>query len=190
MNADDPYVYPDAPNVLRNRLRIKDAEELDAVERVFVARRIRAGSPSGQFDAAHIRAIHKHLFQDVYEWAGEFRTVEIAKDGDQFHLKAYIQTGIADIHSRLVQRRFLEGLSSEEFAREAAEIIGDLNYVHPFREGNGRTQLQYLKQLAKRAGHDIDLTRLHGKQWIAASRAAQQTNYDPMRQAIAAALKR
>ncbi|MBP6013770.1 MAG: Fic family protein [Alphaproteobacteria bacterium] len=190
MSALDPYVYPDAPGVLKNKFGLKDAAELDAAERVHVAQRIRQGSPSGNFDLGHLKAIHRHLFQDVYTWAGETRTVEIAKDGDQFHLMAYIEAGMADIHGRLVQRKFLKGLSAEAFARVSAEIVGDLNYVHPFREGNGRTQLQYLKQLAQRAGHDIDLTRLQGKRWIAASRAAQLTNYEPMRQAIAAALKR
>jgi cell filamentation protein len=188
VSAVDPYVYPDAPGVLINKFGFKAAAELDAAERVHVAQRIKQGAPKGNFDLKHLKAIHRHLFQDVYAWAGETRTVEIAKDGDQFHLRAYIETGMADIHGRLVRRKFLESLSAEEFSRAAAEIIGDLNYVHPFREGNGRTQLQYLKQLAQRAGHDIDLTRLRGPQWIAASRAAQHTDYEPMRVAIAAAL--
>ena len=190
MSGGDPYVYPDAPHVLKNKFGIKKADRLDKVERHAVAQRIEEGVPPANFDLNHLRAIHRHLFQDVYTWAGETRTVEIAKDGDQFHLMAYIETGMADIHGRLVRRKFLEGLNAEAFAREVAEIVGDLNYLHPFREGNGRTQLQYLKQLAKRAGHEIDLTRLKGKQWIAASRAAQLTNYEPMRRAIASALRR
>ena len=188
MSAGDPYIYVDAPGVLKNKFGIKDAAKLDAVERVHVVQRIKQGASGGKFDLDHLKAIHKHLFQDVYAWAGRTRTVELAKGGDQFHLVAYIETGMADIHRRLVQRKFLEGLTAETFAREAAQIIGDLNYLHPFREGNGRTQLQYLKQLATRAGHDIDLTRLQRKQWLDASRAAQHTNYEPMRQAIAGAL--
>jgi len=75
-----------------------------------------------------------------------------------FSLLPTFPIGVANIHQRLVQRRFLVGLEHAEFTREAGKIIGDLNYVHPFREGNGRTQLQYLKRLAVRAGHDIDLT--------------------------------
>jgi cell filamentation protein len=188
VSADDPYVYPEAPHILRNRLGIKDEAELDAIERVFVARRIRYGSPFGQFDAAHIKAIHKHLFQDLYEWAGEFRTVELAKGGHQFQLVSYLETGIANIHSRLVQRDFLSGLARSDFAQEVASIIGDLNYVHPFREGNGRTQLQYLKQLARRAGHDVDLTKLKRAAWQEASRAAHQTDYSQMAKQIAAAV--
>lgn len=188
MSAGDPYVYPDSPGVLKNKFGIKDAAKLDAVERVHVAQRIKQGAPGGGFDLDHLKAVHKHLLQDIYEWAGQTRTVELAKGGDRFHLVAYIETGMADIHRRLAQRKFLEGLDAETFAREVARIIGDLNYLHPFREGNGRTQLQFLKQLTKRAGHDIDLTRLQPKQWLDASRAAQLTDYEPMRQAIAGAL--
>lgn len=190
MSAGDPYVYLDAPRVLKNKFGIKDAAKLDAAERVHVAQRITQGAPGGEFDLDHLKAIHKHLFQDIYAWAGKTRTVELAKGGDQFHLVAYIETDMADIHRRLLQRRFLFGLDAETFAQEAAQIIGDLNYLHPFRECNGRTQLQYLKQLAKRAGHNIDLTRLQPKQWLDSSRAAQLTNYELMRQAIAAALLR
>ncbi|MFM9864980.1 MAG: Fic/DOC family protein [Micropepsaceae bacterium] len=189
MSGSDPYVYPDAPAVLKNKFGIKNAERLDKVERRSVVQRVEEGVPRGNFDLDHLCAIHRHLFQDVYTWAGKTRTVELAKDGDQFHLVAYIQTGMADVHRRLVQRRFLAGLDAEDFAREVAQIIGDINYVHPFREGNGRTQMQFLKQLAQRAGHGIDLTRLHRKQWIEASRAAQLTNYEPMSKAIAGSLK-
>lgn len=189
MSSGDPCVYPDAPNVLKNKLGIKKPDRLDKIERRYVAQRIEEGVPRGDFDIDHLKALHKHLFQDVYAWAGKIRTVELAKGGDQFHLVAYIETGMGDIHRRLQQRKFLKGLNAEAFAREAAQIIGDLNYLHPFREGNGRTQLQYLKLLAQGAGHAIDLTRLQRDEWLDASRAAQSTNYEPMRQAIASALK-
>lgn len=68
---------------------------------------------------------------------------------------------MADIHRRLEAATYLHGLSRENFAAQAGQIIGDVNYVHPFREGNGRTQLHYLKQLAAQAGHAIDLTCLN-----------------------------
>jgi cell filamentation protein len=71
---------------------------------------------------------------------------------------------------------------------EAGRIIGDVNYVHPFREGNGRTQLQYLKQLSERAGHPLDLTRIDPAGWIEASKEAHKARYDLMGRVIAAAL--
>jgi cell filamentation protein len=144
----DPYLYP-GTFVLRNRLGITDPVFLEKQERALVVLRSRRGVPRGDFDLAHLRAIHRHLFQDIYDWAGELRTVEISKGDQQFQFRQFIPTGKADVHRRLVRSRFLRGLPAAGFAGQAAVIVGDINYIHPFREGNGRTQLQYLKQLAK-----------------------------------------
>src|SRR5215470_678529 len=76
----DPYLIS-GTKVLRNRLGISDARRLDRIERRLVADRIAEGAPIGAFDLTHLRAIHRHLFQDVYDWAGELRTVEISKEG-------------------------------------------------------------------------------------------------------------
>ncbi len=141
--SDDPYVYA-GTTVLKNRLDITDADELDLMERRLVRVRLEEGVPGGEFDLAHLRAIHRHLFQDMYDWAGEIRTVEIAKGGHQFQFRQYIATGMRDVHRRLEERDFLRGLRRRDFAAAAGPIIGDVNYVHPFREGNGRTQLLYL----------------------------------------------
>ena len=95
MSEDAPYLYPGA-SVLRNRLGLTDPDQLDKVERRLVAQRIAEGAPRGGFDLAHLRAIHRHLFQDIYAWAGELRTVEIAKGGHQFQFRQFIETGMAD----------------------------------------------------------------------------------------------
>lgn len=150
--TDEVYCYAPDSSVLRNKLDIRDAAELARAERQLVLDRVRQGIPSGDFDLGHLRAIHRHLFQDVYAWAGEVRTVEIAKDGHQFQFRRFIETGMADVHARLVDRNQLRGLTREAFADAAAEIIGDVNYVHPFREGNGRVQALYLQQLAAKLG--------------------------------------
>ena len=166
-SSEDPYVYA-GTDVLRNRLGIVDAERLNQVERRVATLRARRGVPAGDFDLKHLCAIHRHLFQYIYDWAGELRTVEINKGGHQFQFQRYIQTGMSDVHRRLVQAKFLKGLEADEFARQAGVIIGDVNYVHPFREGNGRAQAQYLKQLATQAGHDLDLRRIDPALWIEA----------------------
>jgi cell filamentation protein len=132
-----------------------------------------------------LRAIHRHLFQDVYDWAGEIRTVEISKDGHQFQFRRFIETGMADVHRRLVLADFLVRLDLTQFSLAAGAIVGDINYVHPFREGNGRTQVQYLKLLADRAGHPLDLTRLDRETWMAASRAAHRGDYSRLAGEIA-----
>ena len=185
--SDDPYVYP-GTTVLKNKLNIRDAALLDYHERELVTQRTREGIPKGDFDLAHLQAIHRHLFQDVYDWAGKIRTVEISKGGHQFQFRQYVRTGMDYVHRQLIAADYLKGLSRPDFAAKAGEVIGNVNYVHPFREGNGRTQLQYLKQLAERAGHTLDSTRIKRDEWYHASREANETRFDAMARAIEAAL--
>lgn len=183
------YRYPGS-TVLRNRLEIRDAEGLEFAERVLVRQRMEEGCPGGDFDLAHLQAIHRHLFQDVYEWAGEIRRVPLAKGESRFFPPDRIGLAMQDIHSRIVKQNYLRGLPSDRFAQEAARVIGDVNVVHPFREGNGRTQVIYLQQLGERAGHTVDLTRLECERWIEASIRASRADpdYEPMRDCIRAAM--
>lgn len=186
--SDREYCYPPDYTVLKNKLGLRDAGELEHFEREFVMQRIAQGTPSGNFDLAHLKAIHRHLFQDVYEWAGKIRTVEIAKGGSGFQLRRFVETGVADIHRRLVAGNFLKDLDADTFAREAGQIIGDVNHAHPFREGNGRTQLIYLEQLARQAGHPLNLTRLDRDRWTEASREAHFGRYEAIGACIARAI--
>jgi cell filamentation protein len=186
VSGRDPYLHTTLP-ILRNKLGIFDADRLDVIERRLVTQRSTEGTPAGPFDLTHLRAIHRHLFQDIYDWAGELRTVEIAKDGHQFQPRRFIVTGMADIHQRLAAANFLRGLSPWDFAQAAGVVIGDLNYVHPFRDGNGRVQRQYLDGLALQAGHPLDLARLSPAGWLAASRASHDGDYRLMAEEIARA---
>ena len=95
---------------------------------------------------------------------------------------------MADVHRRLTGMQFLRGLSHGEFAQKAGESMGDVNYVYPFREGNGRTQLLYLRQLARQAGHELSAT-LDPERWIAASIAAHRADYGLLSQEIERALR-
>ena len=185
----DPYVYP-GTGVLRNKLDIQDEKRLEEVERHVTTERASAGVPGGKFDLKHLQAIHKHLFQDLYDWAGEVRSVEIAKGGSQFQPTRYIETGMADVHARLKKANFLRNKRPQEFAEKAAEILGDVNYVHPFREGNGRTQLLFLQQLAEQAGYTLDLARIDPAQWLEASRQAHDGQSALMAQTIEPCLQR
>jgi cell filamentation protein len=179
MSAEDPYL-DGGHGVLRNRFALTRAGDLDMVERRFVTQRIAEGAPAGDFDLAHLCAIHRHLFQDVYDWAGAPRTVDMTKNGERFQFATKIEADLAAIHRDLAAKDFLVGLAPGDFAREAALLLGDVNFVHPFREGNGRAQLIYLKQLAERAGHPIDLTRFPAEPWIEASQAAMAGDLEPM----------
>ena len=181
--SDDPYAYP-GTTILRNRLGLRGSGSLERVERRLVVQRIREGVPTGSFELSHLCAIHHHLFQDIYDWAGELRTVEISRGRQQFQFRQFIVTGMADVHRRLVAANFLTGVSAREFSDRSAVIIGDVNYIHPFREGNGRTQLQYLKLLALQAGHPLDLSRIDPTTWIEASRSSHEADYRLMAEAI------
>jgi len=185
----DPYVYP-GTNVLRNKLDLTDQADLDAAERRLARIRAVEGNPKGRFDLSHLQAIHRHLFQDIYDWAGEIRTVEISKGGHQFMFRQFIFSGMADIHRRIVTSGFFEGLALDVFAEQVGPILGDVNYVHPFREGNGRTQLYFLKQLCESAGHPLDLRCIDGLSWMEASRRAHAADYGPMSAAIKVALEK
>lgn len=186
--TDRTYCYPPDFTVLRNKLGLRDAKALDRAERLLVSQRIQEPLPRGEFDLDHLRAIHRHLFQDIYEWAGELRTVEISKGATQFQPRKFIETGIADVHRRILERDFLVDLSSTVFAESAGQIIGDINHAHPFREGNGRTQLLYLKQLAENAGHRIVFTRIDVDRWMEASKRSHLGDYGGMISVIFGAL--
>ena len=185
---DQVYCYPPDFTILRNKLNIRDLPTLEAAERQFVMQRLLEVMPKGDFDLEHLRAIHRHLFQDVYEWAGNVRTVEISKGSSQFLPRRFIETGMADVHRRIVAANYFQGTSRDQFATGAGSILGDVNHVHPFREGNGRTQLQYLKQLAERAQHQIDLTRLGRNAWMEASRSSNDGDYESMSRCVRGAL--
>ena len=187
--SDTTYCYPLDYKVLKNKLGLRDAAELDRAERRLVVQRALEGIPTGNFDLKHLKAIHRHLFQDVYEWAGQTRTVEIAKGGSQFQFVRYIETGMADVYRRVTTDGVLKADTPDRFARLASEIIGDVNYVHPFRDGNGRAQLYYLKQLAAQAGYQLNLMGLMPMEWRNASRAAHRGNYEPLEHAIRLALE-
>ncbi len=166
-SGPDPYCYPGS-RVLKNRLGLRDQAELDAFEVMITTQRGEEPLPRGQLGYAHYRAIHHHLFQDVFDWAGKPRTVRIAKGDSMFCYPEHIDTEMAKLFRQLQTDDFLRGLSPAEFARRAAHLLAELNAIHPFREGNGRTQLTYLTLLAAHAGHPLALERMEPDAMLAA----------------------
>lgn len=187
--SDKRYCYPPDYQVLRNLEEIRNQSELEIFERWVTSERA-PHAPKGDFDQTHIKAIHHHLFQDVYDWAGEFRSVDLSKDGTDFLPMSRIELALGDLHKRISQADCLEKTSPKEFCDQAAVFIGDLNYIHPFREGNGRTQAILLKQLADRAGHSLDLGKIQKDQWLDASVGVCETppKYDGMSKCISRSL--
>jgi cell filamentation protein len=118
------------------------------------------GSPYPWASFAHYCAVHHHLFQDVYTWAGKPRTVRIAKQGNPFCFPERIEAQAAKLFAKLQADGFFEDLESDDFSAHAAHFLSELNAIHAFREGNGRTQLSFFAMLADNAGHPLDLEKL------------------------------
>ncbi|SAI73138.1 Probable adenosine monophosphate-protein transferase fic [Bordetella ansorpii] len=155
--ADDAYSDPET-GVLINRLGIRDEALLAKIEATYAMLRATelARQPlSGSFDLAHLQAIHKKLFGDVYDWAGQIRTVDIAKGRTQFASVHHIERYAPQITGPLARENYLRGLDADTFSRRAAHYLGELNVLHPFREGNGRTLRAFTSQLAQQAGYHI-----------------------------------
>jgi cell filamentation protein len=156
---DDPYCYPNS-RVLKNRADIQSPDSLETFEVRSTTLRACEPLPNGTLDTGHYRAIHHHLFQDVYEWAGEYRTIRIAKNEAMFCYPEHIAEQMGVLFEQLRGASFTLGIATKDFVAAAASFLADLNAIHPFREGNGRTQLTFLFLLCERAGHKLDMTRV------------------------------
>jgi cell filamentation protein len=140
--------------------------------------------PAGRFSATHYCAVHRHLFQDVYGWAGRYRTVRMSKDRSPFCFPEHIAREMRGLFSRLRDLDFLRGRGLEGFAEGAAGFLADLNAIHPFREGNGRTQLTFTTLLAAKAGHPFELSRLGPESFLQAMIASFFGDEAPLRRQL------
>lgn len=156
---NDPYCYK-RTTVLKNRLGIRDAVKLQEFEVEVSSLRAEEPLPSGRFGTAHYRAVHHHLFQDVYRWAGRYRTVRISKGDSPFCFCENIDAQMEKLFRKLKEDGFLRGRLFEKFISGAAAFLGELNAIHPFREGNGRAQLSFLRLLSVEVGHPLDLKKV------------------------------
>jgi cell filamentation protein len=180
---EDPYLEP-GTDVLRNRLGIRDAARLEAVEYELTSIRAQQGVPVGRLDYAHYKSIHRHLFQDVYSWAGKPRTVNIAKGGSPFCRVEFIDSQMNKLLGELRAEKFLAGLDFPAVAQRAAHYLIEINAIHPFREGNGRTQHTFLALLLERAGFPRDFSRIDAKKLLQAAIAGFDGDENPMTEVI------
>lgn len=156
---DDPYTYEHS-TVLINKLDLRKQAELDAFEAEISNARSDERLPGGNLDFMHYKAVHHHLFQDVYEWAGNARTVRMSKGSNSFCYPENIEAQAAKLFRELEADDFLRSLDGPAFANKAAHFLAELNAIHAFREGNGRSQLTFFILLADYAGHPIDIDQL------------------------------
>ena len=183
----DPYLDPETGQ-LRNKVGAGTKVALDDAEGDLSFARLmqlldRPVKPTGGFD--ELRAIHRHLFQDVYDWAGELRTVDIRKnaEGAQFFLPvSMIGRAAMFAEGKLHDDHALRGMGRDQFIDRLAYHYDAFNYIHPFREGNGRTQRVFWNWIARDAGWQLDWRAVRGATNDQASRVASETqDFGPLR---------
>lgn len=159
--TNDPYTDP-ATGTLINLLGITSPEVLASVEADLSKAAVADLATSelrGSYDLDHLRAFHREIFGDLYPWAGELRTVAIAKT-DMFCLPQHLASYSTEVFARLAGEHYLHGLDREAFLDRLTFYFAEVNAIHPFREGNGRAQRAFFGQLARHAGWPIDWSRL------------------------------
>ena len=182
----DPYVYP-GTDVLHNLAGLQDADTLadrEAQASTLRLAQLAAIRLEGAYDLSHLQAFHRFIFQDIYAWAGELRSVPLAKPGSMFALPTHIESYAKEVLRQLAGERHLHGLSRDRFAERLTHYYAEINAVHPFREGNGRVERAFLRQLAQDADHTLAWEHLSSKALVHASRRSFQGDNLPMRDLI------
>lgn len=181
-DGSDSYTFPDS-EILKNKADLHDQAALDAFEADATAIRLLElieHPIQGNFDLAHLKAIHRHLFQDVYDWAGQLRTVDISKGSSRFGNCGLIEAYLGQELAKISGENFLLGLPPETFIERLAHYLGEINAAHPFREGNGRVQRAFCSQLAEQAGYFIDFDEVSREEMYAAMIASFHGNNKPL----------
>jgi cell filamentation protein len=188
----DPYLYP-GTSVLRNLAGLQDGDTLAKREAQATAIRLAqlaAARLEGAYDLLHLQAFHRSIFQDIFDWAGELRTVPLAKQDSMFALPEHITSYATGVFNHLADEHHLRGLAHAEFGDRLTHYYAEINAVHPFREGNGRAQRAFLRQLALDAGHTLAWEHLDAAALVHASRCSFQSDNAPLRQLIESVLDR
>ena len=165
------YCYQNS-NTLINKLEIKDQATLQKYEARITAAKLlalRQKGITGNFDKNHFVSIHKYIFEDIYPFAGKFRTENIAKGYFRFAEWEYIEEELDKLLLKLKNENYLNEKSEEELAKAIAYYMSELNVLHPFREGNGRTIREFIRQLALKNGYILNLKKVEPQKMLNAS---------------------
>ena len=164
--------------VLRNRLGLTDERALHDAERTLTE--IAASTLDFElppYDLDYLQRIHRALFIDIYKWAGELRTVDISKGGTHFCNVTRIEAESAKLFRRLAAANWFEGQARHDLVCAVAELYGDLNMIHPLREGNGRAQRILFDHIIINAGDEISWWEVGEREWIQANIDAVVCDY-------------
>ena len=177
---DGQYCYPGS-DVLINKLGITDRNALEAAEIELTQARINQFEPDfDDISLPALRAIHFHLFQDLYDWAGELRTVDISKGGTRFANISRIAAEADKLFQQLAQEGYLVGLPRDQFVARLAHYYCELNVVHPFRDGNGRAQRLLFEVISINAGFALRWEPIGRAEWGEANVAAYNCHLEPL----------
>lgn len=179
-DQDLHYCYPNS-NVLINKLGITEAVALESAEAALSQGRIKRYEPNfDDISLAALQSIHRCLFQDVYDWAGELRTVDLSKGGTRFANVRRIVPEADKLFRALAREGHLVGLPRAEFLARLAHYYSELNVIHPFRDGNGRTQRLLFEIIGINAGFELRWAPIWRSEWEAANIAAYNCQLHPL----------
>jgi cell filamentation protein len=171
--SSDPH-FDYKHDILKNVPDLTDQEKLDKFELIVTAKAILnlpTNPVMGRFDMAHLKEIHRYIFQTIYPWAGEFRQVNMNRSASYpFAVVQFLEINLDNTFAKLAAENYLKGLDTATFASRAAYYLGELNSIHPFREGNGRTQREFIRQMAAETGYRINWSRITREEMYDASR--------------------
>lgn len=176
----DPYFWSGI-HVLRNRLDIREAERLQDAELAFTALRaatIELGP--ARMGLPWLCAIHQQLFQDIFDWAGELREVDIYQGETRFCHFEYIERAGNELMQDLEDEHYLTDLRLAEFIPRLAHYYCEINMLHPFRIGSGRAQRIFFEQLAMHAGYVLDWRDIDPDAWQVANQAGALGDLKPL----------
>lgn len=165
------YCYANS-NVLINKLDIKDNKKLQIYEAKITAAKLlslRQKGIIGNFDTLHLNLIHKYLFEDIYPFAGKFRNENISKGLFRFAEWEYIESELNILLNKLKNEYYLNNLDKKALSEKLAFYLSELNVLHPYREGNGRTIREFIRELALKNNYILNLSRVSPKDFLNAS---------------------
>lgn len=152
------YCYPES-EVLINLFNLTDEDKLKELEKVYTLFRLselRIKIPTDPLDREAFLEIHRYILQDIYPFAGKLRKEMISKGSSSFAHPKFIDAELRRIFTELEKDNYLKELSKDKFIPRFAHYLAELNALHPFREGNGRTVREFARQLALNAGYQLD----------------------------------
>lgn len=188
--GQDPYCY-EGTDVLINNFDIFDEETLQEAEREFTTAALNDIEFSHPpYDLDYLLELHSLLFSHIYSWAGEIRNIDISKKDTRFCISSRIEPEANKIFKRLEVDNFFENEDYESFIVKISELYGDLNMIHPFREGNGRVQRLLFEHIALNCGYSIDWDVASTEEWINANIQGVNCYFEPLENIFRAAVQK